>query len=230
MQISHADAAVAAATRLTSPVMIRCRPTALRVAFAWLLAAAGALACRDAPAPRAAGGAAPDSFRVAFTTNRGTFVVHAVRAWAPRGVDRFHQLVADGFFDQNRFYRVLPGFIAQFGANDSPDRNKSWEASPLPDDPAPHEKNVRGTLSFATLGPGTRTHQLFVNLKDNPNLDAQGFAPVGRVVQGMAVVDSLYDEYGEIPKYHLIATLGNKYLARMFPKLDYIVSARVVPW
>jgi peptidyl-prolyl cis-trans isomerase A (cyclophilin A) len=209
--------------------MSHSRCTAPVVALGWLLVSAGAFACRDAPASHAPSGPAPDSFRVAFTTNRGTFTVQAVRAWAPLGVDRFYQLVADGFFDQNRFYRVLPGFIAQFGANDSPERNKLWEAHPLPDDPAPHQKNVRGTVSFATLGAGTRTHQLFVNLKDNPNLDAQGFAPVGRVVQGMAVVDSLYDEYGEIPKYQLIATLGNKYLARMFPRLDYILTARVVP-
>jgi cyclophilin family peptidyl-prolyl cis-trans isomerase len=172
-------------------------------------------------------GPAPDSFRVAFTTSRGTFVVEARRAWAPKGVDRFHALVGEGFFDENRFYRVLPGFIAQFGANDDKKRNEQWEAAPIADDP-PREKNRRGTISFANLGPGTRTHQLFVNLKDNASLDAQGFAPIGRVVEGMSVVDSLYDEYGEIPKYQLIATLGNKYLARMFPKLDYITTARIV--
>ena len=187
-----------------------------------------AAACGDAPPARqAVAGPAPDSFRVAFATNRGTIVVEARRAWAPNGVDRFYQLVSEGFFDENRFYRVLPGFIAQFGANDDKKRNEQWEAKPIPDDPA-HEKNRRGTISFANLGPGTRTHQLFINLKDNASLDAQGFAPIGRVVEGMPVADSLYDEYGEIPKYHLIATLGNKYLARMFPKLDYITSARIV--
>jgi cyclophilin family peptidyl-prolyl cis-trans isomerase len=172
-------------------------------------------------------GPAPDSFRVAFATNRGTIVVEARRAWAPNGVDRFYQLVSEGFFDENRFYRVLPGFIAQFGANDDKKRNEQWEAKPISDDPA-RERNRRGTISFANLGPGTRTHQLFINLKDNASLDAQGFVPIGRVVEGMPVADSLYDEYGEIPKYHLIATLGNKYLARMFPKLDYITSARIV--
>jgi peptidyl-prolyl cis-trans isomerase A (cyclophilin A) len=193
-----------------------------------VLVAVGSLSCRDAAPPHPPVGPTPDSFRVAFATSRGTFVVEAKRAWAPRGVDRFYQLVGDGFFDENRFYRVLPGFIAQFGANGEPARNKAWEETPLPDDTT-HEKNVRGTVSFASLGPGTRTHQLFVNLKDNPNLDAQGFAPIGRVVVGMSVVDSLYDDYGEIPKYHLIATIGNKYLARMFPKLDYIKTARVIP-
>jgi cyclophilin family peptidyl-prolyl cis-trans isomerase len=186
-----------------------------------------ALACGDTPPRRTVAGPAPDSFRVAFTTSRGDFLVQVDRAWAPRGADRFYELAGEGFFDENRFYRVLPGFIAQFGANDDRKRNKQWEAKPLPDD-STREKNRRGTLSFATLGPGSRTHQLFINLKDNASLDAQGFAPIGRVVEGMGVVDSLYDEYGEDPKYHLIATQGNKYLARMFPKLDYIKSARIV--
>jgi peptidyl-prolyl cis-trans isomerase A (cyclophilin A) len=187
-----------------------------------------ALACKDTqPQHQAVRGPAPDSFRVAFTTSRGTFVVEARRAWAPKGADRFYELVGEGFFDENRFYRVLPGFIAQFGANDDRKRNEQWEARPIADDTG-REKNRRGTISFASLGPGSRTHQLFINLKDNANLDAQGFAPIGRVVDGMTVVDSLYDEYGEIPKYQLIATLGNKYLARMFPKLDYIKTARIV--
>jgi len=194
----------------------------LAVLAAWL-----SFACTETPRPLAVAGPTPDSFRVAFTTNRGTFVVQANRAWAPNGVDRFWQLANDGFFDENRFYRVLPGFIAQFGANDDRKRNKRWEEQPLPADP-PREKNTRGTVSYAMLDPTSRTHQLFVNLKDNASLDAQGFAPIGRVVEGMAVVDSIYDEYGDDPKYHLIATQGNKYLARMFPKLDYIKTARVV--
>jgi cyclophilin family peptidyl-prolyl cis-trans isomerase len=205
--------------------MIPSRPVRRLLLAVIPLLAAG---CGDAPPPRqTVVGPAPDSFRVAFTTSRGTFVVEARRAWAPKGVDRFYELVGEGFFDENRFYRVLPGFIAQFGANDDKKRNEQWEARPIADDSA-REKNRRGTLSFANLGPGTRTHQLFVNLKDNASLDAQGFAPIGRVVEGMPVVDSLYDEYGEIPKYHLIATLGNKYLARMFPRLDYITTARIL--
>jgi peptidyl-prolyl cis-trans isomerase A (cyclophilin A) len=153
--------------------------------------------------------------------------VEAIRAWAPRGVDRFHALVAEGFFDENRFYRVLPGFIAQFGANDDRKRNERWEALPLADDSA-RMKNVRGTISFAKLGPNARTHQLFVNLKDNARLDADDFVPIARVVEGMSVVDSLYGGYGEKASYHLIATMGNKYLARMFPKMDHIATARIV--
>lgn len=201
------------------------RATALVAALALVTM----LACERAKAPEVPAGPAPDSFRVAFTTSRGTFVVEAHRRWAPLGVDRFHALVREGFFDENRFYRVLPGFIAQFGASNDLARNRYWEERPLADDPPPHEKNVRGTVSFAALDASSRTHQLFVNLKDNANLDREGFAPVGRVVEGMAVVDSLFDDYGEDPKYHLIATMGNKYLARMFPKLDYITTARVVP-
>ena len=185
-------------------------------------------ACHDeGPRRQAPAGPPPDSFDVAFTTSKGPFVVRAVRAWAPLGVDRFYQLAGEGFFDDNRFYRVLPGYIAQFGASDDRKRNEYWEAHPLQDDP-PREKNLRGTVSFAFLDANGRTHQLFVNLKDNPGLDAQGFVPIGRVVSGMQVVDSLYDEYGNDPKYQLLATQGNKYLARMFPKLDYIETATIV--
>jgi peptidyl-prolyl cis-trans isomerase A (cyclophilin A) len=192
------------------------------------LACAVTLACHDeGPRRQAPAGPTPDSFDVAFRTNEGTFVVRAMRNWAPRGVDRFYQLAGEGFFDDNRFYRVLPGYIAQFGASDDRKRNEYWEAQPLPDDP-PREKNLRGTVSFAFLNADGRTHQLFINLKDNPGLDADGFVPIGRVVEGMTVVDSLYDEYGDDPKYQLIATQGNKYLARMFSKLDYIESATLV--
>jgi cyclophilin family peptidyl-prolyl cis-trans isomerase len=205
-----------------SPQLLRGAPRLVGV-----LASMLAVACSDKAPPARVAGPAPDSFRVAFTTNRGTFVVQATRVWAPHGVDRFYQLASEHFFDENRFYRVLPGFIAQFGANDDRRRNEQWEKEPLPVDP-PREKNVRGTVSYAMLDSASRTHQLFVNLKDNKSLDAQGFAPIGRVVEGMAVVDSLYDEYGDDPKYHLVATQGNKYLSRMFPKLDYIKTATVV--
>ena len=203
------------------------RGAAFVLTLALAVLSSAAMACRDASPPASVRLPAPDSFRVAFTTNRGTFVVEAVRAWAPKGVDRFYQLSADRFFDQNRFYRVLPRYIAQFGANDDGKRNERWEKTPILDDP-PRERNLRGTVSFAFEEPNSRTHQLFVNLKDNPGLDAQGFVPIGRVVEGMGVVDSLYDDYGDAPKYHMITTLGNRYLARMFPKLDYIEVARIV--
>jgi peptidyl-prolyl cis-trans isomerase A (cyclophilin A) len=184
-------------------------------------------ACGDEPPRPVVTRAAPDSFRVAFETNRGNFVVAGNRSWAPNGADRFYQLAASHFFDEQRFFRVLSGYIAQFGASGEPKINEQWEGKKIPDDPR-REKNVRGTISFASDGPGSRTHQLFVNLKDNPKLDAQDFVPIGRVVEGMSMLDSLNDDYGESPKYHLIATLGNSYLRRMFPKLDYIKTARVV--
>lgn len=193
-----------------------------------LFACLSLAACREeGPRRHPPAGPTPDSFDVAFSTNRGTFVVRAERGWAPLGVDRFYRLVGEGFFDDNRFYRVLPGYIAQFGASDDRKRNEYWESHPLTDDP-PREMNLRGTVSFAFLNANGRTHQLFVNLKDNPGLDRDGFVPIGRVISGMNVVDSLYDEYGDDPKYQLVATQGNRYLARMFPKLDYIETATIV--
>jgi cyclophilin family peptidyl-prolyl cis-trans isomerase len=204
------------------PTLRRSRALALLLVSLPILACGGSGDSRSIPA-----GPAPDSFQVVFETSRGRFVVEARRAWAPHGADRLYQLVSERFFDENRFYRVMPRFIAQFGASDDPKRNEEWDAKRLPDDP-PREKNVRGTLAFAQSGPNARTHQLFINLKDNPSLDSQGFVPVGRVVDGMSVVDSLYDDYGDIPKYHNIARLGNRYLAGNFPELDYIRTARVV--
>jgi peptidyl-prolyl cis-trans isomerase A (cyclophilin A) len=173
-------------------------------------------------------GPTPDSFRVAFETTRGQFVVQVNRAWAPIGADRFYQLVSAQFFDDNAFFRVLPNFVAQFGASGDRKANEQWDDLKLRDEEV-IMSNKRGTLSFASDGADSRTHQAFINLKDNPNLDRLGFAPIGQVVEGMAVVDSIYDDYGETPKYHLIATLGNSYLKRMFPKMDYIKTARVVP-
>ena len=168
----------------------------------------------------------PDSFRVTFETSRGPFVVNVVHAWAPRGADRFLDLVQSGFFDQDRFFRVVPNFVAQFGINDKPSANDAWDNKRIADDPV-RQTNARGTLVFATEGPNTRTHQLYVNLGNNQRLDRMGFAPIGRVVEGMNVVDSLYDGYGEDPDQHMIQTLGNSYLQRMFPKLDYIKTAKV---
>jgi peptidyl-prolyl cis-trans isomerase A (cyclophilin A) len=188
-----------------------------------ILAACGGSA-KDAAAVPA--GPAPDSFRVAFATSRGSFVVDAHRDWSPNGADRFYALVRAGFFDENRFFRVLPGYIAQFGINDQKKVNEKWDA-PIRDDPR-RESNARGTLVFTSSGPDTRAHQVFINLADNKRLDAQGFVPFARVVSGMEVVDSLYDDYGDAPVQQLISTLGNNYLLRMFPKLDYVTTARIV--
>jgi peptidyl-prolyl cis-trans isomerase A (cyclophilin A) len=171
---------------------------------------------------------APDSFNVKFETSRGTFTAQIHRSWSPRGVDRFHDLVVQHFFDENRFFRVIPGYIAQFGVSDDPRLNTAWEAKPILDDPRT-QTNARGTIVFASDTANTRSHGVFINISDNPNLDKQRFTPVGRVMDGMAVVDSIYSGYREKPSYHLLETLGNSYANRMFPKLDYIKSATIVP-
>lgn len=182
---------------------------------------------RAAPVQSAVTGPTPDSFRVAFETTRGRFVVEAHRSWAPKGVDRFFELVSVGALDDNAFFRVVPNFIVQFGAPGDPKVNAHWNSLRIADDP-PAQKNLRGTIAFATEGPGTRTNQLFVNLADNTHLDRIGFAPIGRVVDGMGVVDSIFAGYREKPEYHLLATLGNEYLRRIFPKLDYVTTARII--
>jgi len=170
---------------------------------------------------------------VRFETSRGPFVVRVARAWAPRGADRLYYLVRNGYYTEARFFRVLPRFAAQWGAAADPRINRVWETRTIPDDPV-RRGNARGTVSFATAGPNTRTTQLFVNLVNNFRLDRLGFTPVGRVVEGMEVVDSLYGGYGESapdgrgPNQDRIAAQGNAYLAREFPKLDYIRTATVV--
>jgi cyclophilin family peptidyl-prolyl cis-trans isomerase len=195
--------------------------------LALIAAMSAATACnRDRP-PEVVAGPAPDSFRVALSTSKGDVIVAVYKAWSPHGADRFYQLVSEGFFDDQRFFRVIPQYIAQFGASADPKKNDRWDDAKIPDDPRT-QSNARGTLSFAAEAPNTRSHQLFFNLKDNPKLDPQGFVPIGRVVEGMNVLDALYDDYGDTPKYRLVATLGNEYLHRMFPRMDYIKTARVV--
>lgn len=209
----------AAACALTRPAPL----ARLMLALAAVVACAG-----NAPAAsRAPAGPAPDSFNVAFQTSKGRFVVQVIRAWAPLGADRFHELVADGFFDDNRFFRVVPDFVVQWGLAGDPKKNDRWNDKRLLDDSV-KQSNARGTITFATEGANTRTHQVFINLKDNARLDRMGFAPFGKVIEGMNVVDSLYSGYGDDPEQHFIQTMGNSYLARLFPKLDYIETARIV--
>lgn len=185
------------------------------------------------PSAEALAKPAPDSFRVAFLTNKGRFVVRAVRAWAPNGVDRFYYLVNNGYFDDVKFFRVLPNFMAQFGVHGDPAVNAVWENRTIPDDSV-RQSNLRGYVCFATSGPNTRTVQLFINKRDNRRLDAMGFAPIGRVTEGMAVVDSLYMGYGEGPPggsgpdQARMGQEGNRYLSRDFPKLDSIINARIL--
>lgn len=175
---------------------------------------------------------APEVFRVRFETTRGPFVVEVHRGWAPFGADRLHYLVRNGFYDGTRFFRVLDGFMAQFGISSDPRITASWRGRRMPDD-ASKQSNVRGTISFANAGPASRTTQLFINFRDNKTLD-QNFAPLGKVVDGMSVVDSLWKGYGEGapmgngPEQERIMNEGENYLARDFPKLDRVIKASLL--
>jgi len=174
--------------------------------------------------------AVPEVFRVKFTTTQGDFVVEAARVWAPRGADRFHELVNMRYFDDNRFFRVVPGFVAQFGVHKDYDVHDRWRKYFILDDP-PREKNMRGTLAFAQSDPNTRATEIFINLADNAALDAQNFVPFAKVVSGMDVVDRFYSGYGELMpdgKYidpNRVENGTNAYLEPHFPKLDYIKHA-----
>src|SRR5262249_9763888 len=154
--------------------------------------------------------------------------VQVTRVWAPKGADRFYNLVKNGFFDGTRFFRVVPGFVVQFGLSDNPAVSARWHTASIPDDPVT-QHNTRGTITFATAGPNTRTTQLFINFGDNTNLDSQGFAPFGKVVDGLEVVDKIYSGYGERPDQKLIESQGTAYLASQFPRLDSIAKATIVP-
>jgi peptidyl-prolyl cis-trans isomerase A (cyclophilin A) len=172
---------------------------------------------------------APATYRVSFATTRGTFVLTVHRAWSPRGADRFYNLARAHFFDGVTFFRVVKGFVVQFGISPDPKVSKAWQTATIKDDPV-KESNAPGTITFADAGPDTRTTQVFVNLGNNAALDTQGFSPFGRVTSGMSVVNKLYGGYGEQPTGHQqeITTQGNAYLRKSFPKLDYIKTARIL--
>jgi peptidyl-prolyl cis-trans isomerase A (cyclophilin A) len=176
---------------------------------------------------------APANFKAKFTTTKGDFVVEVTRAWAPLGADRFYNLVKNHFYDGAAFFRVLPGFVAQFGLSAKPEISRVWASATFKDDPVT-QSNLEGFLTFATAGPNTRTTQLFINLADNRNLDGMGFAPFGKVVEGMDVVQKFYSGYGEGapggngPNQSRIASEGKAYLDKSFPLLDSIKTAVVV--
>lgn len=179
---------------------------------------------------------APDIFRVRFTTSQGAFVVQAHRNWAPYGVDRFHHLVNIGYFTDIALFRVIEGFMCQFGIHGDPAVNAVWRDANIPADPVAGPSNARGYMTYAMGGsPDTRTTQLFINIDDNPRLDGMGFAPIARVVEGMGVVDRFYLGYGEGapqgrgPDQSRIQIEGNAYLKNDFPRLDYILSAEILP-
>jgi peptidyl-prolyl cis-trans isomerase A (cyclophilin A) len=174
---------------------------------------------------------APDTYQVKFDTTRGVFTITVTRAWSPLGADRFYTLVKHHYFDNARFFRVLPNFVVQFGLSANPTVNAAWEKATIKDDPR-SQSNKPGTLVFATAGPNTRTTQLFINLKDNgSSLDSQGFTPFGQVdADGMKVVEMLYDQYGETAgmDQENITKGGEKYIAAHWPKLDTIKSATLI--
>src|SRR6266566_2812501 len=201
-------------------------------------------ACRGGPPPEAAAAdfhnprspgfaaQAPDSFKAKFETSAGDFVIAVQRRWAPQGADRFYNLTRSGYYDGVRFFRVISGFMVQFGIHGDPAVSAAWREQRIPDDPV-RRTNLRGMVTFATAGPGTRTTQIFINYRNNDRLDAMGFAPFGQVVVGMDVVDKLYGGYGEAapqgrgPDQYRLNIEGEKYLARQFPQLDKIKKATV---
>jgi peptidyl-prolyl cis-trans isomerase A (cyclophilin A) len=176
---------------------------------------------------------APDEYKVQFSTTRGDFIVTVTRSWAPLGADRFYNLVKHHFYDNASLFRVLPGFVAQFGISAYPAVNKVWEPAVIKDDPVT-QSNLRGYLTFATGGPNTRTTQVFINLVDNKRLDSMGFAAFGQVSDGMKVVDMFYDQYGEGapsgggPDQDQIQKQGKPYLDKGWPKLDYIKTTTII--
>jgi peptidyl-prolyl cis-trans isomerase A (cyclophilin A) len=171
---------------------------------------------------------APAVFKAKFTTTAGIFVVEVHRDWAPIGADRFYNLVRNGYFTNASFFRVVPGFVVQFGLSADPAVNQVWKDAKIQDDPVV-QSNKRGYLVFATAGPNTRTTQLFINFGDNSRLDAMGFAPFGSVVEGMDVVDKIYPGYGESPRQDLLTDQGDTYVKANFPDIDKIKLARIVP-
>ena len=178
---------------------------------------------------------APATYRVDFDTSAGPFVIEVTRAWAPKGADRFYNLVKNGYFNDTRFFRVVRNFMVQFGIHGDPKLNEVWRETNITDDPVT-QSNKRGYITFATSGPNSRTTQVFINFADNGgSLDNQGFPPFGQVTTGMNIVDKINSEYGEGaprgrgPDQGKLQTEGNAYLMKEFPKLDYIKKATVEP-
>jgi len=173
---------------------------------------------------------APASFQVKFTTTKGDFVVEVHRDWSPLGADRFYNLVKNRYFTNVAFFRNLTGFIVQFGMSPDPKIGAVWQEAKIKDDPAkPTVHNTKGTVVFATAGPGTRSNQFFVNYGDNRSLDSQGFTPFGEVTEGMDIALAINSAYGERPDQGRILTEGAAYLDKSFPSLDKIKTATIVP-
>ena len=176
---------------------------------------------------------APETFKVKFVTTKGDVTLEINRSWSPLGADRFYNLVKAGFFTDVAFFRVIAGFMVQFGIHGDPAVASAWRAASIQDDPV-KQSNAKGYISYAMAGPNTRTTQLFINFGNNANLDASGFSPFGKVTEGMDIVESIYSGYGEGapngrgPDQGLVQRQGNKYLKADFPKMDYIKSAQLL--
>lgn len=178
--------------------------------------------------PAALSERAPATFTAQFDTSAGAFTVRVTRSWAPNGADRFYNLVKAGFYDDNRIFRVVPGYVVQFGINSDPAVSKAWAGATMPNDRS-RVSNTRGRVAFAMAPGGSgRWTQVFVSLGDNSHkMDADGFAPFGEVATGLNVLESVYNLYGETPDQKQIASSGNAYLAQLFPKLDYVRKATI---
>jgi peptidyl-prolyl cis-trans isomerase A (cyclophilin A) len=177
---------------------------------------------------------APDTYKVKFTTTKGDAVIHVHREWSPNGADRLYNLVKIGFYSDVAFFRNVDNFMVQFGIHGHPQVNAAWRTATIDDDPV-IQSNLPGKVTFAKTGaPNSRSTQLFINHKNNANLDGMGFSPLGDVVEGMEVIQSLYKGYGEGPPrgqgphQGRMQSEGNTYLKADFPKLDYIISAEIV--
>lgn len=174
------------------------------------------------------GATAPDVFKVQLSTSQGNVVIEVHRDWSPNGADRFYELVQEGFYDECKFFRVISGFMAQVGINGSPLKMEKWGENNIPDDPVV-KSNTRGYVTFAkTALPNTRSTQIFFNFGDNSQLDGQGFAPFGIVIEGMENIDALYSGYGEQPDQSMANARGNEYFNEFFPKLDVINKAEIL--
>jgi peptidyl-prolyl cis-trans isomerase A (cyclophilin A) len=209
------------------------RRVAASLCLAVLLAACSK--APEPPPPKKVSERAPEQYKVRFDTSKGPFIIEVHRDWAPRGADRFYNLIEEELFDGGRFFRVVRNFVVQWGIPGDPSIAQLWSNMRILDDSV-KQSNKKGYVSYAKLGPASRTTQVFINLRDNSAaLDKNGFAPFGRVTEGMEVVESLYSAYGDGPPrgtgpdQNLIQTQGNKYLENKFPRLDYIKNATFVP-
>lgn len=214
------------------PTMFATRITFFALALVAATAGPPALAQSKLASPAALNEQAPPSYKARFDTSKGLFVVEVTRAWSPNGADRFYNLVKNGFYDNVRFFRVIKGFMVQFGINGDPNLSARWRKALINDDKV-QQGNRRGFITFATAGPNTRTTQVFINYGDNDRLDGMGFSPFGRVIQGMEVVDALNGEYGEGqpagrgPEQGRLQQEGNAYLNRDYPRMDFVKKATI---